>query len=96
MNIVRLPVGKQAPVDADCIRIEQSSNEAFTLTASALCTDAEDSDSVTLVDGPAFQTPEQAEAAGLVWAESVGVEQLFVSTGTLERPLETIEIDKPL
>jgi hypothetical protein len=26
----------------------------------------------------------------------VGVEQLIVSTGTLEHPLELIEIDKPL
>jgi hypothetical protein len=96
MEIVRLPVGAQAPVDADCIRIEELSGSTFKLTASALCVGSDDGDSVSIVDGPLFGSIEQAEAAGKAWATNVGVERLFVSTGTLEQPLEVIEIDKPL
>jgi hypothetical protein len=96
MDVVKLPVGKQAPVDADCIRIEQTAEAIFKLTASALCVDADDAESVSIVDGPTFQSAEEAEAAGLTWAADVGVERLIVSNGTLEQPLEVIEIDKPL
>jgi hypothetical protein len=97
MDIEQLPIGKQAPVDADCIRIEQTAQAMFTLTASALCVgDGDDGESVSIVDGPTFESAEEAEAVGLTWAENVGVERLIVSTGTLEQPLELIEIDKPL
>lgn len=96
MEIVRLPVGEQAPVDADCIRIEELTGSTFKLTASALCVASDDGDSVSIVDGPVFESVEQAEAAGTAWATNVGVERLFVSRGTLEQPLEIIEIDKPL
>ena len=96
MEIVRLPVGEQAPVDADCIRIEELPGSTFKLTASALCVAQDEGESVSIVDGLVFATLEQAEATGIAWAEDVGVERLFVSTGTLEQPLEVIEIDKPL
>jgi hypothetical protein len=96
MEVVRLPVGKQAPVDTDCIRIEQVAEATFKLTASALCDDADEGESVSIVDMPTFENAEKAEAAGITWAENVGVERLIVSTGTLEQPLELIEIDKPL
>lgn len=96
MDIVKLPVGKQAPVDADCIRIEQTAEATFKLTASALCVGADDGESVSIVDGPTYESAEEAEAAGVTWAANVGVERLIVSTGTLEQPLELIEIDKPL
>jgi len=33
MDIVKLPVGKQAAIDADCIRIEQTAEAMFKLTA---------------------------------------------------------------
>ena len=42
-----------------------------------------------------FATHEQAEEAGIAWATNIGVERLFVSTGTLAHPLELTEIDKP-
>ena len=96
MDIIRLPVGQQAPVDADCIRIEEQPGAAFRLTASALCTGADDGESVSIVSGPVFATADQAEAAGVAWAASVGVERLFVSSGTQARPLELLEIDRPL
>ena len=96
MEIVRLPTGEQASVDADCIRIEELPGSTYKLTGTALCIGADDGDSVSIVDGPVFKTVEQAEAAGVAWAAHVGVERLFVSTGTLDQPLETIEIDKPI
>jgi hypothetical protein len=96
MEVVRLPVGEQAPVDADCLRIEQVSEFSFKLTASALCGGADEGESVSIVDAPMFQSLPEAEAAGLAWAEDVGVQQLFISTGTLTQPLELIEIDRPL
>ena len=96
MEIVRLPFGKQASVDADCIRIEEQPGGTDKLTASALCVGAEDGESVSVVDGPVFASLEQAESAGVAWAANVGVKRLFVSTGTLARPLELIDIDGPL
>jgi hypothetical protein len=96
MDVVKLPVSKQAPVDADCIRIEQTAEAMFKLTASALCVGTDDGESVSIVDGLTFASAEDAEEAGLTWAANVGVERLFVSTGTLEQPLELTDIDKPL
>jgi len=96
MEIVRLPVGEQPPVDVDCIRVEELPGSTYKLTGTALCVGSDDGDSVSIVDGPAFKTVEQAEAAGISWATDVGVERLFVSTGTVDQPLEMIEIDKPM
>lgn len=96
MEIVKLPLGKQASVDADCIRIEEQPGATYKLTASAMCVGEGDGESVSIVDGLEFGTIEEAEAVGAAWAENVGVERLYVATGTLTRPLELIEIDKPL
>lgn len=96
MEIVRLPVGKQASVDADCIRIEEQPGATYKLTASALCVGADDDESVSIVGGPVFGSFALAEAAGVAWATNVGVERLFVSTGTLNHPLELLEVDRPL
>jgi hypothetical protein len=94
VEIVRLEVGKQAAVDADCIRIEEQPGGVYKLNASALCTEQDEGESVSIVGTPLFGSVEEAEAAGVTWAKNVGVERLFVSTGTLERPLELIEMDK--
>ena len=96
MEIVRLPVGEQAAVDVDCIRVEELPGSTYKLTGTALCIGSDDGDSVSIVDGPVFETIEEAEAAGTAWATHVGVERLFVSTGTLDKPLEITEIDRPL
>ena len=96
MEIVRLPVGKQGPVDADCIRIEQLTEATFELTGTALCVGVDDGESVSIVGGPTFNSAETAEAAGLAWAANVGVERLVVLKATLEHPLDLIEIDRPL
>jgi hypothetical protein len=66
------------------------------MTASALCAERDDSDSVSIVEGIPFATVEQAEEAGLAWAQDVGAEQVYISVGTLDRPLKPTEIDLPL
>jgi hypothetical protein len=96
VKIVKLPVGKQAAVNTDCIRIEEQPGGAYQLTASALCAAEDEGESVSIVGTPLYETAEEAEAAGVAWATNVGVERLFVSTGTLERPLELTEIDREL
>jgi hypothetical protein len=83
-------------VDADCIRIEERSPGTYILTGSALCEEANDDESVTLVGTQQFRTAEEAEEVGTAWAANIGVARLFVSTGTLASPLELIEIDEAL
>lgn len=94
--MIRLPIGDQAPVDVDCLRIEEQSDGSFKLTASALCFGLDDRESVSIVGGPIFPVAAQAEGAGLAWAESVGVDTLYISTGTIEQPLKLQEMDLPL
>ena len=96
MEITRLPLGEVAPSDADCIRIEEEPDGHFKMTGSALCNGEDDGESVSVVDGPTYETAEQAEEAGLAWANDVGAEHLYVSSGTLDRPLKSTEIDLPL
>lgn len=96
MEITRLPVGEVAPSDTDCVRIEQKQDGTYKMTASALCTGNDDSESVSIVDGPIFQSLRQAEDAGIAWANDVGAEQLYISVGMHERPLKSTEIDLPL
>ena len=81
MEIVRLPVGEQAPKDSDCIGLQSLADGRFRLEASALinCGDSEVAESVALVDGGAYGSIEEAEAAGLAWADSHGVEQVYIS-----------------
>ena len=67
-----------------------------TSCASALCSGEDDADSVSIVGAPAYSTIEDAEQAGLTWAENIGVEHLYVSVGTLAKPLNLGEIDLPL
>jgi hypothetical protein len=66
------------------------------MTASALCARKSDNESVSIVDGLPFASAQQAEEAGIAWANDVGAEQLYISVGTLERPLKPTEIDLPL
>jgi hypothetical protein len=96
MEVVKLPVGKQASVEADCIRLEEQPDHRWRLTATALCTASDEGQSASIIGGLVFATSDEAERAGLAWAEDVGVEHLFISTGTVSQPLETLEIDKPL
>lgn len=76
MDIVRLPVGERAPVDSDCISIDQVA-DGFNLTGSML-TDEEES--VSIVSPIICDTREAAEEQGIAWAEGCGVPRLFVAT----------------
>jgi hypothetical protein len=61
-----------------------------------MCTGTDEGESVSIGGVPEFETFEQAEEVGLAWAADVGVQRLFVSTGSREQPLELVEIDQPL
>jgi hypothetical protein len=68
MEIIRLPLGVQASVDADCIRIEEQPGATYKLTASALCVGADDGESVSVVGGPVFgpsSRPKRPASLGL-------------------------------
>lgn len=82
MEIVKLPRGEQAPKDSDCINLLTLPDGKVQLEASALRNlgEADLAESVALLDGSAYDTAEEAEAAGLAWAESQGVDRLYVST----------------
>ncbi len=96
MKLVRLPVGTPADTDVDCLRIEEQDDRRFRLTGSALCDDGDEPDSISIVGGPHFPTVQDAEDAGIAWASAAGVGRLFISVGTLEKPLAPLEIDGPL
>lgn len=83
MEIIRLPAGKIAPPDTDCIKIDALKTGAFSLVAAALmrCGEGEDDESVAMVGSDPYPTFDEAEAAGLAWAEAHCVETLYVETG---------------
>ena len=95
MELIRLPIGEPAEVDTDCIRIEELEGGNHRLTGSALCVAEDEGASVSLMNGLTYPTRDEAEAAGVVWANSVGVRRLHVTVGTLDRPLRLTEIDLP-
>ncbi len=76
MEIVRLPVGKRAPADSDCISIDQLAGGKFNLTGSILAGE----ESVSIVSGITCDTRESAEAQGVAWAGSCGIGTLYVAT----------------
>ena len=81
MEIVKLPVGEQAPEDSDCIGLRHLPDGKVRLEASALVCrgDSELAESIALVDGDAYDSMEEAEDAGMAWANEHGVERLYVS-----------------
>ena len=95
MQLIRLPIGSPADVDTDCIRIEALEGGGHRLTGTALCAVEDEGASVSLMNGLTYATRDDAEAAGVAWADSVGVRRLYISVGTLDRPLRLMEIDLP-
>ena len=89
MEIVNLPVGEAAPPDSDCIRVQEIAGGEFVLEGTALlrCGDAEPAESVTLIGGASYQSYDDAEAAGLAWADGHCVEQVYVSRSNGTEPL---------
>lgn len=83
MEIIKLPSGEMAPPDTDCIKINRAENGGYSLVASALmrCGDGDSLDSVALVGSDPYASYDEAEAAGLAWAEDQCVETIYVETG---------------
>jgi hypothetical protein len=82
MDIIKLPEGRQAPDEVDCISIERQSEGQYRLTGTALlaCGDGEEAESVALVGMPLFASYEAAEDVGLAWAAEQCVERIYIST----------------
>lgn len=89
MEIIKLPEGKQASEDSDCIRIQELAGGAFALQGSVLfrCGDAEVAESVSLIGGNPYDSYEAAEAAGLAWAGEHCAETLYVCRSDGTKPL---------
>ena len=88
MEIIKLPLGQMAPDDTDCIKINQTPSGEYSLVASALmrCGDADNLESVALVSSDPYPTYDDAEAAGLAWAETHCVATIYVETGGEPEP----------
>ena len=87
MEIVKLPPGERAPVESDCISIDETEDGRFLLNASALAAcdegdreeEAEDEESVAVIGGDTYGSYAEAEAAGLAWAAERCVKFLYIS-----------------
>ena len=74
MKIVRYDIGDQAGHDVDCVKIERRPDGRANLTGTVLS----GKDSVSMVGSAIYQNADDAEAAGLAWAESLGCEELHL------------------
>ena len=92
MEVIRLPAGKRADEESDCISIELLGDGRHLLNGSALlnCGDAESTESVALIGGEPYGSYEEAEAAGIAWASQHCVETLYVSRSEGTQPLPDI------
>ena len=78
MKIVRLPLGEQAPSDADCISIDLLASGQALLQGSILV----DDEFVAIVGGEPYASAREAEAAGVAWAAGKGVSMLYIATSS--------------
>lgn len=92
MDIIKLPVGQAAPEDSDCIRIQELPGGAFELNGSVLmrCGDGDTMESVAMVGSESYSSADDAESAGLAWANEHCVEQLHVARSDGTKPLPDI------
>ncbi len=97
MEVIRLELGQRPSDDTDCIKVEETADGRFALTGTVLCQQGEDDpESVSLMETATFEKMSEAEEAGVVWANAQGVQVLHVGYGTLGRPIEQAEVDRPL
>ena len=89
MEIIKLPPGEMASEDTDCIKINETPDGTFTLVASALldCGDGDNLESVALVSSDPYPSYDDAEAAGLAWAEAHCVRTIYIETGGNPEPI---------
>ena len=81
MEIIKLPVGEQAPKESDCISLEEQPDGTYQLNTSALsnCVQAEEGESASVIGSAPYPDYDAAEAAGLAIAAEQCVETVFVS-----------------
>jgi hypothetical protein len=89
MEIIKLEPGALAADDTDCIKINETADGSFSLVASALmdCGDGDNPEPVALVSSEPYPSYEDAEAAGLAWAEGHCVAKIFIETGGDQEPV---------
>lgn len=81
MDIKRLPEGEIAPSKGDCIRITKLDDGRFALATSALAQSGDGEElSEAILSGDAYESCEEAEAAGLAWARVRGVATVYIET----------------
>ena len=82
MDIEKLPPGEIAPVDSDCIKITKRDDGRFTLITSALvqCDDDDEAVSEAVIGSEEYASYDEAEQAGLAWAEEQCVAHIYVET----------------
>lgn len=92
MDIRKLPAGEPAPSDSDCIRIQELEDGGFRLNGSVLfrCGDTDAAESVSLVGGDLYSSYDEAEAAGLAWANDHCAEMLYVTRSAGKAPLPDV------
>ena len=92
MEIVKLPVGQSASAETDCIRIQELAGGGYDLTGSLLfnCGDVEPAESVSLIGSEPYESYEDAEAAGLAWANEHCVPVVHVSRSDGTAPLPDV------
>ena len=77
MEIKRLQLGGEAEPDTDCIKLQHLPDGRVRLEGAAL----DGSESTAIVGDSVYDSEEEAEAAGLAWADALGVKTLYVSRG---------------
>ena len=75
MDVRNMPFGEVAAPEADCIRLHLLGDGRVRLEGSALAGD----ESTTFFGQTLYASEEEAEAAGLAWADEMGVQTLYVS-----------------
>ncbi len=96
MEVIKLELGQRPTDDTDCVKIEETSDGRFALTGTVMCQQGDDTESVSLVGTATFEQMSEAEEAGLVWANTQGVQVLHVGYGTIDDPIAQTAIDEPL
>lgn len=89
MKIVRLEHGRAASESCDCIQIQERPDGRFDMSGNALdqCEGDDEGTSVSITRGEPYDSCEAAEAAGIAWAASHCVAQLFVTRSDGKREL---------
>jgi hypothetical protein len=82
MKITRLPHDQAPEADDNCITVQRRDDGRFDLSGTVLlaCGDSDEAESVSLLGGTPYPSFDEAEAAGLAWAESHCVDEVVVAT----------------